>query len=129
LGGEEKMEERSKSRVGALAEHAAVRYLRCSGIASKRVGQHLSAWDIETIGGLHIEVKASVFSRGKWVFNVHRHGILTESGVDYYMIGLTGGPLGKARSWLTLSAPIGVKSVALSFRTLLTLTHIPLQFE
>lgn len=79
-------------------------------------------WDV-TCNGKRVELKAASFTKNFWRFNVHRHGRMNESPVDFYVFRLEAAPailLGKAAIHLVLPAPLETPTVAISPRSLLT---------
>lgn len=65
-----------------------------------------------------IEAKYTTLNReGEWRFNIHRHGILDESGVDVYVFCLDGVPGGNPL-YLVLPAPIGSPTMVFSVHSL-----------
>lgn len=54
--------------------------------------------------------------------NIHRHGIVDESQVDFYVFRLDGQPVyffGKAAIYLIIPAPLNMKTAVISPRSLL----------
>lgn len=72
------------------------------------------------VNGWQCEVKhATPSEEGKWKFNIHRHGELNESFVDFYIFSLDGVPFSKQSVYVLKKAPMGVKTIEMSFRTLM----------
>lgn len=72
--------------------------------------------------GKRIEAKQSEFGSGRkqaWFFNIHRHGVVEESQVDFYILRLEAAPIFKAAIHLVLPAPIGRPTIVISLRSLL----------
>lgn len=78
------------------------------------------------VNGRRVEVKAAMPSlrEGKyqytvWHFNLHRHGVLSESLVDFYVLRLDGVPDFKAAIHLVIPAPVKRKTISITLRSLI----------
>ena len=94
------------------------------GISSEPT--HYNApYDLLTSNGLRIEVKASGYEREmrRWSFNIHRHGVLDEGEVDFYILRCESGFatefLGTSAFHLVVPAPLGMPTLRISIRNLL----------
>lgn len=80
-------------------------------------------YDLLLNGRIRIEVKTGkprwVKGVPTWCFNIHRHGVLDESAVDFYVLRLEGVPYFRNAIHLLRKAPIGAKSVVVSLGSLL----------
>lgn len=68
-----------------------------------------------------IEIKCGkIQSYGIWKFNIHRHGKLDESSVDFYVIRLEDVPFVR-HNWIhmVIPAPIGVSTLAIGMADLI----------
>lgn len=88
-----------------------------------RSGPRADKWDILVDGRWHIEVKTAAPRKvganpPTWFFNIHRHGLVDESKVDFYVLRLEDVPYCKYPIHLLLPSPIGKPTVAVSFRAL-----------
>jgi hypothetical protein len=116
------------------AEKLIATRLRQAGIPCKLVAADGLPWDIVTESGLHVECKAGNFRRGRvvhrkdrkkpkelsshWQISIARKGVLNESGVDFYVIYLTG--CADLRPvYLVMPAPIHSKNIVITLRSLL----------
>jgi hypothetical protein len=73
--------------------------------------------DTLNIDGALVDVKlAKPMKSGKWMVNIHRHGELDESGVDAYLILLSGVP-GNDSMLLYLVLPAPVNRPVFAFST------------
>jgi len=68
-----------------------------------------------------IEVKTCPSTRkdGKWLANIHRHGVLNENGTDAYIFRLEGVPGTTAALHLLMTAPLKKHCLVFSVRSLL----------
>lgn len=110
----------------AAQEDAIAAFLRRWKITFKRNGYY-HHWDATTDTGARLEFKASTWSyeTGQWSFNIHRHGKLDESQVDFYVLrlestGIAKAFLGQAAIHLVIPAPIGTPTIFITPRSLLT---------
>jgi hypothetical protein len=73
------------------------------------------------VDGANVSVKiASPSAAGKWKVNIHRHGVLDESGVDAYLICLHGVPgNGVMPIYLILPAPVNRSCYAFTTSSLI----------
>ncbi|MCI0352845.1 MAG: hypothetical protein L0Z53_25775 [Acidobacteriales bacterium] len=75
------------------------------------------------VDGFRCEVKTAEFrNKGHthgWTFNIHRHGKLSEQ-TDYYILRLQSVPYSNDAIHLLLKSPIGVSTVWISMRQLLS---------
>jgi hypothetical protein len=72
------------------------------------------------VNGWRCEVKmAPMNSKGKWTFNIHRHGKLNELEVDYYIFSLENVPYCKASIYLIKKAPMSCATFEVSVRSLI----------
>lgn len=80
------------------------------------------SWDV-VCGGVNVELKSASFSNNHWVFNIHRHGTVSEEGVHFYVFRLEVIPslmLGKSAIHLVIPAPLEVTTITITPRLLLT---------
>ena len=107
-----------KGREGVYAVAA---WLGNSGYPAAIPKRHTSPFDL-LCAGKRIEVKVSPRRPydNKWFFNIHRHGILSESEVDVYILRLENVPDCKAAIHLIIPAPIGKPTVGITIRSLIT---------
>src|SRR5437870_12223683 len=110
------------------AETKVKNFLKYRGIASTRA-EFSSPYDLLTAGGQRVEVKYAGFRRlakdGRmgWKINFHRHNILDETEVSWYVAVLdadSAGLFGKAVLSLVLPAPIQKTTLQLSPRSLVS---------
>jgi len=109
------------------AEAKVKTWLKRRGIDSTADG-YKSDYDLLTANGLKIEVKYSAFITKLdgwqgWSLNAHRHNILDEGSVDWYVAVLGGDPsglFGKALISLVIPAPIETKNLQISPRSLVS---------
>jgi hypothetical protein len=106
-------------------------WLNAHGIKAYAAGYH-DAFDFRTEYGDNVEVKWCALIKSakgrvaewKWQFNIHRHGVLDESQVDFYVLRCEPGPakefLGENAFHLVIPAPLGVKVMVITPRSLLT---------
>ena len=105
--------------LGTSAEKKIVDALRKRGFKSIRA-PYRSPFDL-VVDGARVEVKcARSTSKGRWVVNFHRHGILDESKVDAYIVRLMDVPSSLFPIHLVFKAPTGTLSVGYTFRSLVT---------
>jgi hypothetical protein len=106
---------------GAAGELRVYQLLRRYG-RKVQMGRYNEPFDILVDDSKRIEVKTcpSVNLRGRtaWCFNIHRHGTLDENNVDAYILRLEGVPEAKAALHLLVKAPLGVKRVNITLRSL-----------
>jgi len=120
-----------KFETGRQGESKVKSWLARHGIATRRL-PYKSAYDLETTTGIRMEVKTASYTafstkkqrhQGQWKFNIHRHGLLDEWNVDYYILLLGPDPyrvLGKALLTVVIPAPLGRKVLLVTPRTLFT---------
>ena len=113
----------AKARMdGERGEHNVCQLLIRNGRQVQR-GRYNEPFDILVDGKTHIEVKTcrSIIKRGQtaWFFNIHRHGVLDEQGVDAYIFRLENVPETSAAIHLLFKAPLGILTVVISIRSLL----------
>src|ERR1700690_3352708 len=87
---------------------------------SARVTQYSSPFDL-LVDGWRIELKSSE-PRGQnveWNFNIHRHGILNEVNVDFYILRLEKVPGSKAAVHLLFKSPVKTPTIRISFRSVI----------
>lgn len=83
------------------------------------VAPYNSPYDLLIDGKYRIEVKSGAerfLRKGKysyrgWQFNIHRHGVLNEASVDFYVLSF-------AHRFLLLKAPVNKKTIAFQSRPL-----------
>ena len=103
------------------AEYTSAEWLKRHGIRCRVVSDgHRSPWDLLSDAGQHIEVKsAHRTTNGRWNFSVKRHGVVDESGVDWYVCALRGlAP--KTSVYVTFKAPVNKGIISMSTRSLFT---------
>lgn len=73
------------------------------------------------VNGVNVEVKIARANRqGKWKVNIHRHGLVDETGVDAYLIILRDVPgNGLMPLYLVFSAPVSTQTFEFSFSSLM----------
>jgi hypothetical protein len=104
--------------VGKPGEKAAYEWFRRCGLETSYAGYY-SPFDL-AVNGWRVEVKTGdIDADGEWGFNIHRHGKLDESHVDFYVFVLNGMPYLKGSLFMVRDAPIGTKTMRVSVRTLL----------
>ena len=85
------------------------------------VAPYICPYDLVS-GRLRIEVKVApaIKRRGRrtWTFNIHRHGKLQEAQVDFYVLRMEGVE-SKNALHLVVPAPIGVKVISITLRSLI----------
>lgn len=88
-----------------------------------RRGVNADKWDILVDGRWHIEVKTAgrrdIRGVPGWVFNIHRHGVLDESKVDFYVLRLEEVPYSKYAIHLLLPSPLKQLTLLVTFRKFL----------
>src|ERR1700685_2878474 len=101
---------------GRAAELQVMSLLTYRGFRVERMKECSSPFDLLLDGNIRIEVKTCDGVRGgeggensqiKWLFNIHRHNILDESGVDFYILKLNYTPIFKYPVHLLIEASIG----------------------
>lgn len=103
---------------GRNGEMVVNNWLRNRGYESELTSYH-SPFDLRC-NGKRVEVKCAKYCHGEWVFNIHRKGVLNESEVDVYIFRLEQVPDSKAAIHLILPAPIGITTIKMTLRSLLT---------
>lgn len=104
--------------VGGSAQETVAIALRSFG-RTVEVAPYISPYDLLVDGKYRIEVKGGdkrAIKVGKyrydgWSFNIHRHGILSEENVDFYILSF-------AHQLALLKAPLNVKTLAFRDRSL-----------
>lgn len=111
-----------EQKYGEEGELRVQQLLRHYGRTTKKQGK-FSAFDLLVDGKWRVEVKtcrplpASKFP--EWNANLHRHNILNEEGVDYYVIRLEGGEgLWADAVHLLFKAPVKATHIRLTLRSL-----------
>lgn len=95
--------------------------LRSYGHTVKDFARPWSPFDILMDGKIKIEVKTCSYSskRKYWLFNIHRHNVLNEANVDFYVLRFNDVP-GTNRAINALyRAPLNVSTMVFSMRELL----------
>ena len=121
------MGNRASQTAWRRAETKVRNFLRYRGVDSTRQS-FASEYDLLTVGGQKIEVKWSSFitKADGWrghVLNIHRHGALDESAVDWYVAVLGPDPtnlFGNAVHSLVIPAPVEKHTLVISPRSLVT---------
>lgn len=108
---------RFEQTVGGKGEAGVASWLRRTVGQPTRMRPH-SPYDM-TINGWKIEAKCGNFSKGRWNISIHRHGKLKETA-DFYVFRLLGCPYWKTALHLVVPAPLKVKTVVLTPRTLIS---------
>ena len=109
---------------GRKRQAAIYKALKAAGREVKQQKHSHCPFDL-LVDGKRIEVKASIRLAGKnhctgtWLFNLHRHNKLDESGVDYYILALSELPGMKQSMYLLVPAPIGKKLIVISIFSLI----------
>lgn len=67
------------------------------------------------------KIRVGKFTYTGWRFNIHRHGVLKERGVNYYILRLEGVPEFYKAIHLVIKAPLRKKTVLITLRSLITL--------
>lgn len=102
-----------KSRTAWQQAEVSTAYaLRHRGVRCRNVGHLYRPWDVETRGGIRVEVKDSMLHRGLWAVNLQRHERKnvkqsSDAHSDFYVIALRGilGFKGVThRLWIVLDA-------------------------
>lgn len=107
-----------RNTVGGRGELRVREFLKKRGLTPILL-RHDSPWDIEC-GGVRIDVKTSRWDQsGGWNFTIHHGGALREV-CDCYIFRLEKSPWSKCAIHLIVPAPVGVKGVHISMRSLLT---------
>jgi hypothetical protein len=79
------------------------------------------------VDGWRVELKAAnrteQAGQPRWMFNIHRHGVLEET-TDFYVLRLEDVPYSKYAIHLLYRAPIGVTVINVSMRNLLNGTSM-----
>ena len=111
-------------KLGYTSERLVMCLLRAAGRKVKRM-HSLDKFDLLVDDKTRIEVKGVDCSgdpKRKWPVNIHRHGIVNESDVDYYIIRLCNlDILGTYGIYLMFKAPVETSSFLISLRSLLTI--------
>jgi hypothetical protein len=111
------MEALTRTAIGLRGERLVYQLLaHVYGRKVKRM-PYMSPFDL-LVDGARVEVKTATLKRQQWLFNLHRHGKLSES-TDWYILRLEGVPLSKAAIHLLLRAPAGKTTIAVTLRSLL----------
>jgi hypothetical protein len=121
------MARRKRETAWRRAEQQVKTWLKYRGIDST-AARYKDAYDLLTDNGQTIEVKYSAFITKAdgwqgWALNPHRHNILDETEVDWYVGVLGGDPsgvFGKYPINLVIPAPIEIKSLQISPRSLVS---------
>ncbi len=98
--------------VGNLLRHYGLRY---------KVMNYNDPFDLLISNKYAVEVKTAHRQVGEnfWRVNIHRHGKVEETGVDFYLFRLVNVPYSNAAIHLLEAAPVGKKVITISFRSLL----------
>lgn len=108
---------------GFGGEYSLLATLKRHGFNCQHMGVY-NPFDVLVDGKIRIEVKSASMNRhGEWKFNIHRHGVLDESEVDFYVFRLDGIPHHPNGAHLMAKAPLGTKVFRVSIRSLLTGVH------
>ncbi len=107
-----------------VSERNVVNWLRLKGFPDARSMNYDSHYDIY-VNDKRVEVKVAKAQKDRqnhsvWRFNIHRHGVLKETGVDAYILRLEDVPEFTYAIHLILPAPLGVMSVSITMRNLIT---------
>ena len=122
------MGSRTSQTAWQRAETKVQNQLRYRGVDSTRQS-FASEYDLLTAGGQRVEVKYASFRRltkdGRmgWKINFHRHGVLNESDVNWYVTVLDADSVrlfGKAVLSLVIPAPIQKTTIQISPRSLVS---------
>jgi hypothetical protein len=70
--------------------------------------------------GHRIECKTGIYSKetGFWTLSIHRHAVINEASVDYYVFRLEGCPFWSAAIHLVIPAPLERSTICISLRSL-----------
>jgi hypothetical protein len=113
---------------GRNAELAVKRLLKLKGFGVKLIPEYHASYDLLVQGRVRIEVKScdgimrgtdERYRKIAWAFNIHRHNIIDESGIDYYVLRLGNVKLFAYPVMLLIPAPLGVPTISISVRSLL----------
>lgn len=102
-----------------VCERAVLQWLR-NYLPTAKPAKFHDSFDI-FYGDRRIEVKASEFNGECWRFNIHRHGVINETGIYAYIFRLDNVPgFIPCAIHLVIPAPIRRSTIAISMRSLLT---------
>ena len=109
-------------RLGLSAEDHVLNLLRYHGRKVSKQ-KYLERFDL-LVDGYRCEVKcAKPHKDGEygidWLFNIHRHGLIKEDAVDFYILRLEDVPYSKAAIHMVFKAPLGIATTLISVRSLL----------
>jgi len=71
------------------------------------------------VDGWFLEIKTAHGKDGRWDFNIQRHGILAEKGIDFYVLRLADFPFSKFPLHLLLAAPAEKETISVTLRSLI----------
>lgn len=114
----------SRRMVGHIGEARVAAYLASFGMKVDRNIPPGSGYDMMINNAYRAEIKTARSHdpyNPVWAINFHRHGKLDESNVDLYIIRLDGVSFMTAGIYLLFRAPVGIKTLRLTARSLLYL--------
>ncbi len=97
---------------GLRNQRRAIRWLRRTFPAAViTAASTLAPFDV-VLNGKRMEIKSATFRTGNrcWSYSIHRHGVLDETQVDWYLFNTKNGPI----PYVLLKAPLGGKTKHIS---------------
>lgn len=113
---------RGQVRSGAEGEVLVAMELRAGG-RDVEIQPYKHSFDILVDHKWKCEVKTAkpIYVRGSlaWLFNIHRHGVLDEGGVDLYILQLKEIHGSKKPIYLVIKAPLQVSTISFTLHELI----------